>query len=68
MFPKTPNSFDRSCQEPTSTVKRHKQFTNILYNLAILVLPCVPNSADIVTVANMFATGVAFSGIIYFYC
>ena len=38
MSPKTPNSPNRSYQEPVSTVKRHKQFANIfkLFNTAII--------------------------------
>ena len=29
MSPRAPDSPDRSCQEPVSTVKRHEQFANI---------------------------------------
>ena len=38
-----------------------------LLDLAILVLLCVPNSLDIVTVASTFATSTAFSGIMYLF-
>ena len=38
-----------------------------LLNLAILVLPCIPNSPNIITVASIFAASTAFSGIVYFY-
>ena len=42
-------------------------FTDCLLNLAILVLLCVPDGPDIVTVAaNMFTAGTALSGIMYF--
>ena len=38
-----------------------------LLDLAILVLPCVPDSPNIVTVAtSVLAAGTAFSGIVYF--
>ena len=32
MFSKTPDSLDRSYQEPASTVRRHEQFANIIYH------------------------------------
>ena len=32
MSPGAPGSPDRSCQEPVSTVKRHKQFADDHYN------------------------------------
>ena len=41
-------------------------FTDCLFNLAILVLFCVPNGPDIVGIAGTFAASTAFSGIIYF--
>ena len=30
MSPKTPNSPNRSCQEPASTVKKHEQFADAI--------------------------------------
>ena len=40
---------------------------NYLLNLAMLVLLCIPNSLNIVTVASAFATCTALGGIIYCY-
>ena len=41
--------------------------TDCLLNLAILVLLCVPDGPNIVTVAaGVFAAGTALSGILYF--
>ena len=39
-----------------------------LLNLTILVLLCVSNGPNIITIANTFTASTAFSGIIYFYC
>ena len=42
-------------------------FTDCLLNLAILVLLCVPDGPDVVTVAaSTLAVGTAFGGIVYF--
>ena len=37
MFSGAPDSPNRSCQEPASTVKRHKQFADIIDTLLIAV-------------------------------